>query len=88
MLPVRIFLPDDCSVHHPALRAWRVAIDKANADLAAAMNWRLNVNFTDMTFHPIPVATHSNVVSLPSFRRARQFLHPIIGPQGDGPRAA
>jgi hypothetical protein len=76
---IRINFPNDCSVHHPAMRAWRAAIDRANADLAAAMNWRLAVNFTEMTFTAVPV--ESNVVM---FRRTHAFLHPL----GDGPRAA
>lgn len=82
---MRINFPNDCSAHHPAMRAWRAAVDKANADLAAAMGWRLTVNFTEMTFTPVP-ALGSNVVSMPAFRRTRGFLHPLLGP--DGPRAA
>ncbi len=82
MTPVRIILPDDCSMHHPAVRAWRAAIDKANAELASKMGWKLNVNFTEMTFVPA-VPEHSNVV-FPTFRKTMGFLHP----RGDGPQAA
>lgn len=84
-MSIRINFPADASAHHPALRAWRAAVDKANADLARAMGWHLQVNFTEMTFTP---AARSTVVSMLAFRRTHDFLRPLVGPQGDGPRAA
>lgn len=84
--PVRIHFPNDCSPNHPAMRAWRIAIDRANDDLRKAMGWRLAINFNEMTFSPMPAEPkHTNVVQLrPSFAKAHAFLHP----QGDGPRTA
>lgn len=82
--PIRIHFPTDCPPNHPAMRAWRIAIDKANDDLRKAMGYRLMINFNEMTFAPIPAEPkHANVVQLrPSFARAVACLHP------DGPGAA